>query len=64
MDMHKNARLAPLGRERLVKMVLGGQRSTPPASQSIRGQLPSWEQKIAFPGARWFCGWRARRKAA
>jgi transposase InsO family protein len=25
MDIHKNARLTPLGRERLVKMVLGGQ---------------------------------------
>jgi transposase-like protein len=25
MDVHKNARLAPLGRERMVKMVLGGQ---------------------------------------
>jgi hypothetical protein len=25
MDIHKNARLTPLGRERPVKMVLGGQ---------------------------------------
>jgi hypothetical protein len=25
MDIHKNGRLTPLGRERLVKMVLGGQ---------------------------------------
>jgi hypothetical protein len=26
MDIHKNARLTPLGRERLVKKILGGQR--------------------------------------
>ena len=25
MDVHKNARLTPLGRERMVKLVLGGQ---------------------------------------
>ena len=31
MDIHKNARLTPHGRERLAKMILGGQ--TPKAVQ-------------------------------
>ena len=35
MDIHKNARLTPLGRERLVKMVLGGQ--TPQAASEAGG---------------------------
>jgi transposase InsO family protein len=35
MDIHKNARLTPLGRERLVKMVLGGQ--TPQAASEAVG---------------------------
>jgi len=37
MDIHKNARLTPLGRERLVKMVLSGKRRTPSAKpQALR----------------------------
>jgi transposase len=35
MDIHKNARLTPLGRERMVKMVLGGQ--TPQAASEAVG---------------------------
>jgi len=35
MDIHKNARLTPLGRERLAKMVRGGQ--TPKAASDAAG---------------------------
>ena len=38
MDIHKNARLTPLGRERLVKMVLSGQ--TPQAAAIAGGVCP------------------------
>ena len=38
MDIHKNARLTPLGRERMVKMVLGGQ--TPQAASEAAGVCP------------------------
>ncbi len=36
MDIHKNARLTPLGRERMVKLVLGGQ--TPKAVSEAVGR--------------------------
>ena len=38
MDIHKNARMTPLGRERMVKMVLGGQ--TPQAASEAAGVCP------------------------
>ena len=38
MDMHKNARLTPIGRERMVNMVLGGQ--TPKAVSEAVGVCP------------------------
>ena len=38
MDIHKNARLTPLGRERMVKMVLSGQ--TPKAVSEAVGVCP------------------------
>ena len=43
MDIHKNARLTPLGRERLVKMVLGGQ--TPQAVSAAVGVCPRTVRK-------------------
>ena len=43
MDIHKNARLTPLGRERLVKMVLGGQ--TPKAAGEAAGVCPRTARK-------------------
>ena len=43
MDIHKNARLTPLGRERLVKMVLGGQ--TPQAASEAGGVCPRTARK-------------------
>lgn len=43
MDMHKNARLTPLGRERVVKMVLGGQ--TPKAVSEAVGVCPRTVRK-------------------
>ena len=43
MDIHKNARLTPLGRERLVKMVLGGQ--TPQAASEAVGVCPRTVRK-------------------
>jgi len=43
MDVHKNARLTPLGRERLVKMVLGGQ--TPEAASEAAGVCPRTARK-------------------
>ena len=38
MDIHKNARLTPHGRERMVKMVLG--RQTPEAVSEAAGVCP------------------------
>ena len=43
MDIHKNARLTPFGRERLVKMVLGGQ--TPKAASEAVGVCPRTVRK-------------------
>jgi len=43
MDIHKNARLTPLGRERLVKMVVGGQ--TPQAASEAVGVCPRTVRK-------------------
>src|SRR5712672_4016266 len=43
MDVHKNARLTPLGRERLVKMVLGGQ--TPEAAATV-GVSPATVSRV------------------
>jgi transposase len=43
MDIHKNARLTPLGRERLVKMVLDGQ--TPKAVSEAGGVCPRTARK-------------------
>ncbi len=43
MDIHKNARLTPLGLERLVKMVLGGQ--TPKAVSEAVGVCPRTARK-------------------
>jgi transposase len=43
MDIHKNARLTPHGRERLAKMVLSGQ--TPPAASEAAGVCPRTGRK-------------------
>jgi transposase-like protein len=43
MDIHKNVRLTPLGRERMVKMVLGGQ--TPKAVSEAVGVCPRTVRK-------------------
>jgi transposase InsO family protein len=43
MDVHKNARLTPLGRERMVKMVVGGQ--TPQAVSEAVGVCPRTVRK-------------------
>jgi len=43
MDIHKNARLTPLGRERMVKLVLGGQ--TPQAVSEAVGVCPRTVRK-------------------
>lgn len=43
MDIHKNARLTPHGRERMVKMVLGGQ--TPKATGEATGVCPRTVRK-------------------
>ena len=43
MDMHKNARLTPLGRERMVRMVLSGQ--TPQAVSAAVGVCPRTVRK-------------------
>jgi len=43
MDIHKNARLTPHGRERLVKMILGGQ--TPEAASEAVGVCPRTARK-------------------
>ena len=39
MNMHKNAKLTPLGRERMVKMMLDGQ--TPAKAAVVAGVSPS-----------------------
>ena len=39
MNMHKNARLMPLGRERLIRMMLSGQT---PAAAARAADLPLW----------------------
>ncbi len=75
MNMHKNARLTPLGRERIVRQVESGQ--TPEAvskpQASVRGRFASglsvivamdWQGcKIAHPG-RIGCGDRRRRRSS
>jgi transposase InsO family protein len=43
MDIHKNARLTPHGRERLAKMILGGQ--TPQAASEAAGVCPRTGRK-------------------
>jgi transposase-like protein len=43
MDIHKNARLTPHGRERMVKLVLGGQ--TPQAVSEAVGVCPRTVRK-------------------
>src|SRR3954453_4675688 len=43
MDIHKNARLTPLGREHMVTMVLGGQ--TPQAAGEAVGVCPRTVRK-------------------
>jgi transposase InsO family protein len=43
MDIHKNARLTPLGRERLIKMMLSGQ--TPKAASEAAGVCPRTTRK-------------------
>jgi len=43
MDIHKNARLTPYGRERLAKMILGGQ--TPQAAGEAAGVCPRTARK-------------------
>src|SRR5688572_16200126 len=43
MDIHKNARLTPLGRERMVRMVLSGQ--TPQAISEAVGVCPRTVRK-------------------
>ena len=43
MDIHKNARLTPLGRERMVNMVLSGQ--TPKAVSEAVGVCPRTVRK-------------------
>ena len=43
MDIHKNARLTPLGRARLEKLVLGGQ--TPQAVSEAVGVCPRTVRK-------------------
>ncbi len=45
MDIHKNARLTPHGRERLAKMILGGQ--TPEAASEAAGVCPRTGRKWA-----------------
>ena len=43
MDIHKNARLTPHGRERLAKMILSGQ--TPEAASQAAGVCPRTASK-------------------
>ena len=52
MDIHKNARLTPHGRERLAKMILGGQ--TPQAASEAAGVCPrtgrKWRTRLEQEG--------------
>src|SRR5262249_60335662 len=52
MDIHKNARLTPHGRERLAKMILGGQ--TPEAASDAAGVCPrtgrKWRDRLEQEG--------------
>jgi transposase InsO family protein len=52
MDMHKNARLTPLGRERMVRLVLSGQ--TPQAVSAAVGVCPrtvrKWVERFEHEG--------------
>ena len=52
MDIHKNARLTPHGRERLARMILGGQ--TPQAASEAVGVCPrtgrKWRQRFEQEG--------------
>jgi choline dehydrogenase len=51
MDIHKNARLTPLGRERIVRQVLSGQ--TPKAVSEAAGVCPTaGDRKIAAESIR------------
>ena len=43
MNMHKNAKLTPLGRERMVKMMLDGQ--TPAKTAALAGVSPVTAKK-------------------
>ena len=43
MNMHKNAKLTPLGRERMVKMMLDGQ--TPAKAAAVAGVCPGTARK-------------------
>jgi len=53
MNIHKNARLTPLGRERLVKMMLSGQ--TPESAARLAGVCPrtarKWQARYKTEGA-------------
>jgi hypothetical protein len=53
MDIHKNARLTPLGRERLVKMVLGGKRRRPPVKPQAFALAPAANGAIASSRKAW-----------
>src|SRR5689334_16048865 len=52
MDIHKNARLTPHGRERLAKMILSGQ--TPEAASEAAGVCPrtgrKWRDRLKQEG--------------
>jgi transposase len=54
MDIHKNARLTPRGRERLAKMVVSGQ--TPQAASEAAGVCPrtgrKWVDRFTWPACR------------
>ena len=57
MDIHKNARLTRHGRERLVRMVLGGQ--TPQAAARASGVCARTARKccpVQGGGPGWFAG--------
>ena len=47
MDIHKNARLTPKGRERIVRQVLSGQ--TPKAAAFAVGVCPRTVPQMAYP---------------
>ena len=58
MDIHKNARLTPHGRERLAKMILSGQ--TPEAASQAAGVCPrtgrKWRDRFEQDRTRIFYG--------